>query len=115
MIKDRDLKERTKQFALKIIRLVASLPRTREADIIGRQLLKAGTSVGANHREANRARSKAEFRAKIGIVEQESDESLYWLELLKESGITKGALLEELLVEADELVAIFTTIGKKSK
>jgi four helix bundle protein len=115
VIKDKDLKERTKQFALKIIRLVASLPRTREADIIGRQLLKAGTSVGANYREANRARSKAEFRAKIGIVEQESDESLYWLELLKESGITKGKLLEELLVEADELVAIFTTIGKKSK
>ena len=115
MIKDKDLKERTKQFALKIIRLVASLPRTREADIIGRQLLKAGTSVGANYREANRARSKAEFRSKIGIVEQESDESLYRLELLKESKITKGALLEELLVEADELVAIFTTIGKKSK
>ena len=107
---DKDLRERTKKFALKIIRLVSSLPRTREADIIGRQLLKAGTSVGANYREANRARSKAEFRAKIGIVEQESDESLYWLEILKESGIAKGKLLEELLVEADELVAIFTTI-----
>lgn len=112
---DKDLKERTKKFALNIIRLVASLPRTREADLIGRQLLKAGTSVGANYREANRGRSKAEFRAKIGIVEQESDESLYWLELLKESGITGGKLLEELIVEADELVAIFTTIGKKSK
>jgi four helix bundle protein len=112
---NKDLKERTKRFALKIIRLVASLPRTREGDIIGRQLLKAGTSVGANYRESNRSRSKAEFRAKIGIVEQESDESLYWLELLKESGIAKGKLLEELLVEADELVAIFTTIGKKSK
>ena len=112
---DNDLRERTKKFALKIIRLVASLPRNREADIIGRQLLKAGTSVGANYREANRARSKAEFRAKIGIFEQKSDESLYWLELLKESGIAKGKLLEELLVEADELVAIFTTIGKKSK
>jgi len=114
-VSEKDLRERTKKFALKIIRLVASLPRNREADIIGRQLLKAGTSVGANYREANRARSKAEFRAKIGIVEQESDESLYWLELLKESGIAKGMLLEELLVETDELVAIFTTIGKKSK
>ena len=112
---DKDLKERTKLFSLKIIRLVASLPRTREADIIGRQLIKSGTSVGANYREANRARSKAEFKAKIGIVEQESDESLYWLELLKESEIKKGKLLEELLAEADELVAIFTTIGKKSK
>ncbi len=115
MTKEKDLKERTKQFALKIIRLVASLPRTREADIIGRQLLKAGTSVGANYRESNRAISKAEFRSKIGIVEQEADESLYWLELLKDSGMAKGELLKELLVEADELVAIFTTIGKKSK
>jgi four helix bundle protein len=112
---EKDLKERTKKFALKIIKLVASLPRTREADLIGRQLLKAGTSVGANYREANRGRSKAEFRAKIGIVEQESDESLYWLELLKESEIAKNRLLEQLLIEADELVAIFTTIGKKSK
>ena len=112
---NKDLKERTKKFALKVIRLVAALPRTREADIIGRQLLKAGTSVGANFRESNRSRSKAEFKSKIGIVEQEADESLYWLELLKESGIAKGKLLEELLVEADELVAIFTTIGKKSK
>jgi four helix bundle protein len=114
-VSDKDLRERTKKFALEIIRLVASLPRTREADIIGRQLLNAGTSVGANYREANRARSKAEFRSKIGIVEQESDGSLFWLELLKESGIAKGKLLDELLVEADELVAIFTTIGKKSK
>ena len=114
-MKDKDLIKRTKKFALNIIKLVASLPNTREASITGGQLLKAGTSVGANYREANRARSKAEFRAKIGIVEQESDESLYWLEILKESGIAKGELLEELLVEADELVAIFTTIGKKSK
>jgi len=113
--KDKDLKERTRQFALKIIRLVASLPRTREADIIGRQLLKAGTLVGANYRESNRSRSRAEFRSKIGIVEQEADESLYWLEILKDSGVAKGALLEELILEADELVAIFTTIGKKSK
>ena len=115
MKKDKDLKERTKQFSLKIIRLVASLPRAKEADIIGRQLLKAGTSVGANYRESNRWRSRAEFRSKIGIVEQEADESLYWLELLKESGIAEGELLEELIMEADELVAIFTTIGKNSK
>jgi four helix bundle protein len=114
-MKDKDLLERTKKYALNIIKLVASLPNTREANLIGTQLLKAGTSVGANYREANCARSKAEFRAKIGIVEQESDESLYWLEILKESGIAKGKLLDELLVEADELVAIFTTIGKRSK
>ncbi len=115
LTKDRDLRERTKQFAFKIIELVASLPNTREANIIGTQLLKAGTSVGANYRESNRSRSKAEFRAKIGIVEQEADESLYWLEILNESGITSGELLDELLVEADELVAIFTSIGKKAK
>ena len=101
---NKDLKERTKQFALNIIRLVASLPRTREADIIGRQLLKAGTSVGANYRESNRSRSKAEFRAKIGIVEQEADESLYWLELLKDSGIAEGALLEELLIGVEKFL-----------
>jgi four helix bundle protein len=112
---DKDLLERTKRYALNIIKLVATLPNTRGADIIGTQLLKAGTSVGANYREANRARSKAEFRAKIGIVEQESDESLYWLEILKESGIASGKLLDELLLEADELVAIFTTIGRRSK
>ena len=115
MTKDKDLLERTKRYALNIIKLVASLANTREANIIGTQLLKAGTSVGANYREANRARSKAEFRSKIGIVEQEADESLYWLEILKESGIAKGKLLDELLIEADELVAIFTTIGKRSK
>ena len=114
-MKDKDLLGRTKRYALNIIKLVASLPNTREANIIGTQLLKAGTSVGANYREANRARSKAEFRAKIGIVEQESDESLYWLEILKESGIASGKLLDELLIEADELVAIFTTIGRRSK
>ena len=85
--REKDLKKRTKQFALRIIELVTTLPRSRETDIIGRQLLKSGTSVGANYREASRARSKAEFIAKIGIVEQ----------------------------EADELVAIFTTIGRRAK
>ena len=109
------MKLRTKQFALDVFKFCGTLPEGPEFRVIRYQLLKASSSVGANYREANRARSKAEFRAKIGIVEQESDESLYWLEILKESGIAKGKLLEELLVEADELVAIFTTIGKKSK
>jgi len=88
MSKD-DLKDRTKKFALRIIKLVSSLPNTLEARLIGRELLKSGTSVGANYREATRSRSKAEFRAKIGIVEQEADETLYWLELLEESGIVE--------------------------
>lgn len=115
MKREKDLKERTKKFALRIINLVASLPHTREADVIGRQLLKSGTSVGANYREANRARSKAGFISKIGIVEQEADETLYWLELLEDSGIIKRELIGEIIKESDELLAIFVTIGKKSK
>lgn len=112
---EKDLRKRTKTFSLDIIKLVASLPRSREADIIGRQVLRSGTSMGANYREALRARSKKEFISKIGIVEQEADETLYWLELLAESGLMDGSLLEDLIKEADELVAIFVTIGKKSK
>ncbi len=114
MSKD-DLKDRTKKFALRIIKLVSSLPNTLEARLIGRELLKSGTSVGANYREATRSRSKAEFRAKIGIVEQEADETLYWLELLEESGIVEEKDIRDLIVESDELVAIFTSIGKSSK
>jgi len=110
-----DLKNRTKKFALRIIKPGSSLPNTLEARLIGRELLKSGTSVGANYREATRSRSKAEFRAKIGIVEQEADETLYWLELLEESGIVEEKDITDLIVESDELVAIFTSIGKSSK
>jgi len=110
-----DLRERTRQFALRIIKLASMMPRTREADIIAKQVVKAGTSVGANYREASRARSKAEFSAKIGVVEQEADESLYWLEIIQECGWIAEKLVRDLIKEADELVAIFTTIGKKSK
>ena len=115
MKNQKDLKEKTKKFALSIIRLSVSLPHTREAKVIARQVIRSGTSVGANYREASRARSKAEFIAKIGIVEQEADETLYWLELLQESKIAKPERLMDLTKEADELVAIFATIGKKSK
>ena len=111
----KDLKERTKKFALSVISLSVFLPHTREAEVIARQLIRSGTSVGANYREASRARSKAEFIAKIGIVEQEADETLYWLELLQESKIVNPERLIDLTKEADELVAIFATIGKKSK
>ena len=113
--REKDLKKRTKQFALRIIKLVTALPRSREADIIGRQLLRSGTSVGANYREASRARSKAEFIAKIGIVEQEADEAFYWMEILSESAMVSTSLLKDLMEEADELIAIFTTIGRKAK
>ncbi|MFA7233606.1 MAG: four helix bundle protein [Terrimicrobiaceae bacterium] len=113
--KNADLLRRTKAFALRIIRLSASLPKMREADVLGRQLLRSGMSVGANYREASRSRSRAEFSAKVGDSLKELSESGYWLDLLHESGIIKPALLAELVKECDELTAIFTTIHKKSR
>jgi len=110
-----ELAERTKALALRIVRLVGALPRTREADVLGRQLLRSGTSVGANYREARRARSKADFVSKIGICLQESDECLYWLELLAESGIVRPALLFELQEELGQLVAIFAASSKTAR
>ena len=103
---EKELNDRTKRFALRVIRLVQSLPNTMEAQTIGRQLLKAGTSVGANYRAACRGRSRAEFAAKLGIVEEESDESAFWLEIIIEAGLLKKHLVQSLLDEADELVAI---------
>lgn len=114
---ERELKDRTKRFALRVIRLVQSLPNTMEAQTIGRQLLKAGTSVGANYRAACRGRSRAEFAAKLGIVEAESDESAFWLEIIIEGGLLKKHLVQPLLDEADELVAIMVAsrISTKKK
>src|SRR6185295_19196264 len=96
----------TKTFALAIVRLVDALPRTRAADVIGRQLLRAATSVAANYRSARRARSRKEFLAKMGIVEEESDESSFWLELLLEAGIATSSKVAALGDEAKQLVAI---------
>jgi four helix bundle protein len=104
---DDDLKQRTQQFALRIIRLCERLPQRPAAWVIGKQLLRSGTSVGANYRAARRARSDAEFSAKLGIVLEEADESVYWLELLVTSGIASQQKLSSLLSEAEELVAIF--------
>lgn len=101
-----DLKARTKSFALRIVKVVDALPATRSANVIGNQLLRSGTSVGANYRAACRARSTAEFVAKLGIVEEEADECGYWLELLIDSGLMSEKQLVELMKEADELVAI---------
>jgi four helix bundle protein len=101
-----NLKKRTKEFALRIIEFVETLPRGRTTDVIGGQLLRAGTSVGANYRSSCRARSPADFIAKMGIVEEEADESLYWMELLIEAGIVKPENLEALMKEGDELLAI---------
>jgi four helix bundle protein len=101
-----DLKDRTKAFALRIINLVETLPNTRVADVIGRQLLRSGTSVGANYRAARRSRSDAEFISKLGIVEEEADESAYWMELLVDANIVKQTKLQLLMKECDELTAI---------
>jgi four helix bundle protein len=104
-----DLKERTKIFALRIIKLVESLPSGRTSDVIGRQLVKCGTSVGANYRAACRAKSQADFIAKMGIVEEEADESIFWMEVLIESGLMRKELLHDLMDEADQLASIFVS------
>ncbi|MEN1680483.1 MAG: four helix bundle protein [Planctomycetota bacterium] len=109
MRKDAELRERTKQFALRVIRVFQALPKTGEAQVIGKQLLRSGTSVAANYREATRGRSPAEVRSKLGIVEQELDESLLWLELLVESGVLAAEKLEPLMQETDELIRIIVT------
>jgi len=101
------LRDRTKVFALRVIRLFRSLPDSRDAQIIGTQLLRSGTSVGANYRAVCRSRSKAEFIARLGIVIEEADESAYWLELLADTKVIKEEKLDNLLGEARELTAIF--------
>lgn len=110
-----ELKKRTKQFSLRIIALVAALPNDLIAQVLGRQLLKAGTSLGANYREALRATSRADFLAKIKIAEREIDETVYWLELLEEAGIVPARRLTLLYAEARELSAIFTSIAKTTR
>ena len=110
-----ELKRRTKVFSLRVIRLVEALPNTPTARVIGNQLLRAGTSVGANYRAACRARSQADFISKIGVVEDEADETVYWLELLIEAGVFPAAKVQELLDEANELTAIFAASGRTAK
>lgn len=110
-----DLRARTKRFALRIIRLYVSLPKTSEAQVLGKQVLKSGTSVGAHYREAIRARSRAEFVSKMEGGLQELEETAYWLELLVESGIVPAAQLQDLRNEADELTAIFVSSIKTTK
>jgi four helix bundle protein len=103
-----DLKQRTKQFALRVIKLVESLPPSQSGRVIGNQLLRSGTSVGANYRSACRGRSKADFIAKVGIAIEEADETHYWLEILTEAGLVPEVRLAGLMQESDELVAILT-------
>jgi four helix bundle protein len=110
-----DLRNRTKNFALRVVRLFVSLPRSTEAQVLGKQLLRSATSVGANYREASRARSKAEFIAKCGDCLREVDETAYWLELLVESNLVAAEKLQPLRAESDELTAIFITVLKRAK
>ena len=111
----KDLIPRTFSYARKVISLYASLPRETVAQVLGRQFLRSGTSVGANYREANQGRSRAEFVAKMGDCLKELSETAYWLELLKEENLGDQKALPALLQETGELTAIFTTIIKNTK
>lgn len=110
-----DLRTRTSDFALRIVKLYGSLPKTTEAQVLGKQVLRSGTSVGANYREGHRAKSDADIVNKFESVLQELDETDYWLDLLVRSGILSAAKTESLIKETNELVAIFTTIVTKIK
>ncbi len=109
------LRDRTKQFALRVIRLYGTLPKNPTAQVMGKQVLRSGTSVAANFREASRARSNAEFAAKLGIIEQELDESMLWFELLMESKIVPEGKLLPLHNEAEELLRIIIASIKKTR
>ena len=110
-----ELQERTRKFALRIVKLFRSLPKTDDARLLDKQLLRSGTSIGANYRAACRARSRAEFVAKLGIVLEEADETVSWLELMRDAGIFPEAKLREIVQEAKELVAIFVTSVRTAK
>ena len=112
---ENEMKKRTKQFGLRVIKLVESLPSGQTARTIGNQLLRSGMSVGANYRAACRGRSKADFIAKAGISLEEADECLYWMEMLQEAGIVPVEKMKDLMKEADELVAIFTASIKTAR
>lgn len=106
---------RTKEFAVQIVKLIRTFPKTVDGIEVGRQLLKSGTSIGANYREANRAESKSDFIHKIGIAEKEASETVYWLEICNAAILGTSEQTRSLLAEANELLAILTTIGRKAK
>lgn len=110
-----DLRDRTKAFALRVIRLYSALPKATVAQTLGKQVLRSGTSIGADYREAYRGRSDAEYVAKLGDCLKEADETTYWLELLAEAEILSARRLAPLLDENNQLIAIFTAIVKKKK
>ncbi len=102
-----ELKLRTKMFAIRIVKLYRSLPHTPDAQTLGKQILRSGTSVAANYRAVCRARSKAEFISKMGLVQEEADETVFWIELLTETGVLSQERTQDLLKEANELLAVF--------
>ena len=110
-----DLRQRTKEFGLHIVRMFSGLPKTTEAQVLGKQILRSGTSIGANYREAYRGRSRAEFIAKCGDSLREFEETAYWLELLIDGKMVSPDKLSCIWQECDELIAIFVTILKRSK
>jgi len=112
---EKDLAARTKNFARRIIRLYVAPPKETVAQVLGRQVLRPGTSVGANYREASRGRSKAEFISKIGDNVKEADRTAYWLELLADEAIVSRQRLEPLLKETNELISILVTISKRAR
>jgi four helix bundle protein len=115
MTKNEQLRERTKQFAIRVIHLFRALPNATDAQIMGKQLLRSGTSVGANYRAVCRSRSKAEFISRLAVVTEEADESVFWLELIEETKVINPKLLEAILKEARELVAIFSASLKTAR
>jgi four helix bundle protein len=110
-----EMKMRTKKYALRVIKAAQSLPENRVANVLGSQLLRSGTSVGANYRAACRAKSTADFVNKLKIVEEEGDESLFWMELLVEAGITPQQKLGDLMKEGDEIVSIVVAALKTTR
>jgi four helix bundle protein len=110
-----EMKQRTKEFGIRTVKVVEKLPAKRSAQTIGQQLLRCGTSVGANYRAACRSRSDAEFRAKLGICEEEADEAIYWLELIVELGYIRARQLDDLIREANALLAIIIASIKTSR
>ena len=109
------MKKRTKEYAKEIVKLCRKLPANREGNLIGNQMFRSGTSVAANYRAACRARSTAEFISKLSIVEEEEDETLFWLEIIKEMKILRADLLDELIKESDEIIAIIVVSIKTAR
>ena len=113
--KHQELRKRTKDFALRIIKMCRTMPSTRETNIINNQILRSATGMAANYRAVGLARSKAEFVSKLGVVVEEADETVFWLELLGDSGIVRASRLRELLAEGNQLVAIFLASRKTAR